>query len=287
MESKELVKELERQVKQSISKLEKERSINKKEKILVALSGGKDSATTAYLLKKLGYNIEGFHINLGIGKYSQECLEKIKELCDFIGIKLHVHDMQQKTGTSMCYLRSNIQSSKGKNSGLKNCAICGVIKKWIFNTEGKKLDAKKIATGHNLDDEAQTYLMNIFKGSPQLSSNLGPVSKNVQEARGKFIPRIKPLFFVPEEMIREYTKILEIPVNYDPCPCSFDSYRIQVRKFLSKMPDTDKRNIIKNFDKVSGKLNKIKDTNLSYCENCGEPCRGKTCKKCQLLDLKS
>ena len=44
-----------------------------------------------------------------------------------------------------------------------------MIKKWILNKEARKLKAGKIATGHNLDDEAQTFLMNIFKGSPELS----------------------------------------------------------------------------------------------------------------------
>ena len=64
---------------------------NKKEKIMVALSGGKDSTLTAYFLKKLGYNIEGFHIDLKIGSYSEKCLEAIKKLCSDLDIKLHLY----------------------------------------------------------------------------------------------------------------------------------------------------------------------------------------------------
>jgi len=50
-----------------------------------------------------------------------------------------------------------------------------------MNKEARKLKADKIATGHNLDDEAQTFLINVFKGSPDLSSNSGPITRNVGE----------------------------------------------------------------------------------------------------------
>src|SRR3989344_7127954 len=148
---------------------------NKEEKIIVALSGGKDSMTVAYVLRKLGDNIEGVYIDLKFGKYSEVCLEKVKEHCDNLGIKLHVYDMKEEMGKGMCIVRNNVHKVNRENGKgmLNNCAICGVIKKWILNKIVKDLKADKIATGHNLDDEAQTFLLNIFKGSPQLSANTG------------------------------------------------------------------------------------------------------------------
>ena len=134
---------IETNVKQTLKKIK----VNKKERILVALSGGKDSTIVAYILKKFGYNIEGFHINLRMGNYSEKCLEVVKELCKQLEIKLYLYDIKKEMGGSMCYLRSAIQHSK---KGLKNCAICGVIKKWILNKKARKLKADKIATGHNL-----------------------------------------------------------------------------------------------------------------------------------------
>ncbi len=267
---------IEQKVKQTLEKIK----LDKKEKILVALSGGKDSTVTAYLLKKLGYNIEGFHINLGMGDYSRKCLEAVKELCSQLGIKLHLYDIKKEMSGSMCYIRTSIQTTNGK--GLKNCAICGVIKKWIMNKEARKLKVNKIATGHNLDDEAQTFLMNIMKGSPQLSANSGAITRNVKDE--KFITRIKPLFYVAENDIREYSKKMKLSVVYEHCPCALDSYRIQIRQFTNSLTTKEKENIMKNFDKLSDKMQKLKsDEGLNYCEICGEPSRNKICRMCQLV----
>jgi tRNA-5-methyluridine54 2-sulfurtransferase len=183
---------VEQKVKQTLSKLK----LNKREKILVALSGGKDSTATAYLLKKFGYKIEGIHINLGMGQYSERCLNAVKELCNELEIKLHLYDIKKEMGASMCYIRTTIQEQK---KGLKNCAICGVIKKWILNKRARELKGEKIATGHNLDDEAQTFLINIFKGNLELSANTGVISKNTNDK--KLIPRLKPLFYIPENEV--------------------------------------------------------------------------------------
>ncbi len=268
---------IEQKVKQTLAKIK----LNKKDKILVALSGGKDSTATAYLLKKLGYNIEGFHIDLGMGGYSARCLEAVKKLCMQLDIKLHKYDIKKEMGGSMCYIRTSIQTTHGK--GLKNCAICGVIKKWVMNKEARKLKVNKIATGHNLDDETQTFLMNIFKGSPQLSANSGVITRNIKDE--KFITRVKPLFYVAEEDIRGYSKTKQLPVVYEKCPCALDSYRIQIRQFTNALTTKEKENIIKNFDKLSDKIQKLKSNEgLNYCKKCGEPSRNSICKMCQLIN---
>jgi len=267
---------------QTLSKVKPK--LNKKEKILVALSGGKDSTTTAYLLKKFGYKIEGIHINLGMGDYSEKCLNAVKELCRQLDIKLHLYDIKKEMGSSMCYIRTGIQNEK-HGKGLKNCAICGVIKKWILNKRARELHVNYIATGHNLDDEAQTSLINIFKGSPELSLNTGIISKDVEDKQKRFIPRLKPLFYIPENEIRKFAVKEKLPVVFDKCPCAIDSYRIQVRNFTNKLFDEQKLNIIKNAEGIIKKLD-VKTGEISYCELCGEPARNRVCKRCELVRIK-
>lgn len=269
-----IVEKLESKVKETIKKY---KIANKKEKIIVALSGGKDSTLTAYLLKKFGYTISGLHINLGLGNYSKECEKTIKDFCEKMKIKLYVYNIKKEMGARMCYLRSKVQSREK----VKNCLVCGVIKKSILNKEARRLEFDKIATGHNLDDEVQTFLLNIFKASPKLSANSGPITKN--EPNEKFISRIKPLFYVLEEDIRKYVEKKKLKIYPKPCPCGIDSYRIQIRNFLENISGKDKERIIKNFDKLYERISKTKSSEMNYCKICGEPSRNKICKKCSLL----
>lgn len=265
---------LETQFKKTLEEI----GLSKKDKILVAISGGKDSTTTAYLLKKFGYNVEGFHIDLKIGNYSDRCLKAAQKLCKNMKIKLYVYDVRREMGGGMCYLRQSVQERDERN--LKNCAICGVIKKWIFNKKARELKAKYIATGHNLDDEVETILLNICKGDISLGANFGVVTKNKSDK--KFIPRIKPLFYLENKEIRKYSKDNKLPVVYDKCPCALDSYRIQIREFAGDLTNKKKKNILKNFKSLL-KTMKKKESTIVYCEVCGEPARKKICKKCELL----
>lgn len=261
----------EKKVKQTLNEIR----LNKKERILVALSGGKDSAVTAYLLKKFGYNIEGLYVDLCIGEYTKKCLEAVEKLCENLDIKLHVYNLKKEQKKTMKEIWKKVKKRR-----LNNCAVCGVLKKWVLNKEARRLRVDKIATGHNLDDEAQTCLMNVFKGSINLSANSGAITRNISDK--KFIPRIKPLFYIPEEDIRKYAKEKKLCFFEGKCPYAQDSYRIEVRKFVDGLSEKDKKNILKNFEGISKKqANKI-----NYCEICGEPARNKICKKCELMEIK-
>jgi uncharacterized protein (TIGR00269 family) len=250
--------------------------LDKKSKILVAISGGKDSITTAYLLKKLGYNIEGIFIDLCVDDYSKKTLKSIKGFCKNIDIKLHVYDLKKEKGRGMKYFWE-------KNKKLNHCAVCGVFKKWILNKEARRLKADYLATGHNLDDETETVLLNTCKGSLSLGIKSGILTKNISDK--KFIPRLKPLFYFENKEIKKFAEENKLNFVKGICPYREESYRIEIRDFVDKLSKKEKENIINNFEKISEKI-KRKSGGMNYCETCGEPSKNKICKMCELMNKK-
>lgn len=281
MDEKLLIKTSENRVKKTIKDFN---LLGKKDKILVAVSGGKDSTTVLYLLKKFGYNIEAITINALIGDYSKHNLENIKEFCKKSKINLHIISFRKEFGYSLCYIRDVLQS-KGIN--LKSCTLCGVLKRYLLNKYTRKLKANKLVTGHNLDDIAQSVLMNFFRNQLNISSRIGPVTGLIRDK--KFVVRVKPLYLTLEKDIELYSKINNFPVKYGRCPCSSDAYRNSVRNLLNeyeeKFPDT-KKNIVNWYLK---RLPKIKnyfftEEKLNYCKICGEPSKNEVCMACMIIN---
>lgn len=274
------VLKFEEKVKNTIERFE---LIDEHDKTIVACSGGKDSTTTLYLLHKFGYKLKAMIIDLLIGEWSKRNLYNIEKFCTEHGIKLHIVNLRKEFGYSMCYIRSIIQSNKK----LTNCAICGVIKKWLLNKKARKFGATKIATGHNLDDEVETILMNVLKGNPELSLTLGPKTGVITDK--KFIPRVKPLYFCTNEEVEIYARKMKLPVISQPCPCASGTLRTVVRKWI-KILETKNSNIkMKIIENFLNSLNNLRTYNfqekLKYCSLCGEPSRGKICKRCELLRM--
>lgn len=261
--------------------------INAGEKVLVAVSGGKDSTTALFLLKKLGYNVEGIIIDQLLGEYSRQNLDNIKDFCKDNGIVLHVIHMRDEYGCSVCYMKSVLDS---KGIHLNTCAICGVIRRNILNKKGRELDADKIATGHNLDDEVQTVFMNFIRGDMARCARLGPTAGVIKDK--KFIPRIKPLYFCLEGEVERYSRFHRFPVVYDPCPCSVESTRSNIKDILNEWEDDhpgSREEMLDGFLVIKPRLQaKQKGGKISECVLCGEPSSNKVCKTCNILEtLKS
>lgn len=277
MNKEKFLKDFENKVKNTIKKY---KLFSKREKVLVAASGGKDSTVVLYLLKKFNYNVSALYINLHLGEYSKRCLESVKKICNELKIKLNVLDIKKEFGMRMCHIRTGVQ----QNLKVSNCMVCGIVKKWLLNKEARKLKADKIVTGHHLDDESETVIMNFLQGNLMLGANSGPVTGSIKDK--KFVPRIKPLYFIPEEDIREYSKLRKLNVVYEKCPCAVSSLRIRTRTFLNKIDNKIKLRIVENFLRMLPELKKnLLKEKLIYCEICGEPSRNEICKKCYLLNL--
>jgi uncharacterized protein (TIGR00269 family) len=176
---------------------------------------------------------------------------------------------------------------------LQSCTVCGIMKRYLLNKKSRQFKADKLVVGHNLDDEAQTILMNlVISGGPELCLNMGPMVGKRRDHL--FVPRVKPLYFTFEADVRRYSELMGFPVVYDRCPCAFGSHRFATRDMLdeweAERPGT-KRRLVENFLDVLPGLrkhftatkNKSMAKAVKKCRKCGEPSRRGLCASCELI----
>jgi uncharacterized protein (TIGR00269 family) len=253
--------------------------LKKREKVLVACSGGKDSGALLFVLHKFGFRPEALHINLGIGQHSSAGLQALETLCKGLEVRLHVLDFEQEAGFPFREL-----ALKARKAGVSPCTACGIMKRHILNRKAREMGADRLALGHNLDDAAQTVVMNMLTGSITLGLKLGPLTGGSHE---KFVPRIKPLFFSMEKDIIAYCKGMGIAAEGSKCPYSGSALRPQIRAMLDSLEERYpgmKMNIARNLMELKALTKGKTGLELGECKKCGEPSLQELCKACRLLE---
>jgi len=270
-------KYFEKKVRRTISKY---KLIEPKDHIIVAVSGGKDSMALLYVLNKLKKNIKitGMLLDEGIKDYRDGLRKNVIKYCKENKIPLKIYYFKKEFGKAL---------DKMVPKGEKACNVCGVLRRYLLNKYARKLKATKLATGHNLDDECQSALMNQFRRNIKTSARLGPIT-GVQEDK-RFIKRIKPLYFLLDEEALIYASLKDLPFRsfkYCACPYAVHSYRNSIKKMLNefeeKYPGT-KNNIINSFLEILPLLKKKYTGEIKSCRSCGEPCSGEICQTCNLV----
>ena len=192
--------------------------IKGREKIAVGLSGGKDSTTALYMLNKIfskSNKIVAIMIDEGIPGYRDKAIAIGKKNCESWNVDYEVVSMEKELGHKMIDIMKKI--SKNEELG-STCAFCGVFRRYLLNKKATEVRAKKIVTGHNLDDETQSILMNLFDNDLARLSRLGPIA-GVREHKG-FVPRIKPLWETPEKEVIAFVNFLGVKHYSEEC-CPF------------------------------------------------------------------
>jgi len=255
--------------------------IDKKDKVIIALSGGKDSLSLTFmlnnLLKQRKMNLQALIIDEGSRKEEIKAAEK---LCKKLKIKLNKYTYKKEFGFTLFDIAEKLKGIP--------CATCGALRRSLINKKARELKATKIATGHNLDDEAQNIIMNQFKANPQLSARLGPLT-GVRDDPG-FVRRIKPFYFLTEQEVLTFAKVNNISPGKKICPFRCGAYRnsikIMLDKFDKKYPGT-KHAVIKSFIETLPLLKKnYSKVKIKHCKKCKEPCSQKdlVCQKCKIIE---
>ncbi len=273
------IRYIETKVKRTIRKYD---MIGNNDTFVVAMSGGKDSLTVAHILNTIlaprGAKLHALLIDEGIPGYRPTTVVDAEKFCKQEGIPLTIVYTKKEFTFDL--------TDALKKLKLNSCTICGTMRRYLLNKYSRKLKATKLVTGHNLDDEAQTLLMNHYKGQGALSAKLGPVTGIVDHK--KFVRRIKPLYFITEQEVTLYTVLKKFAVKYTECPHARDTFRSTVREQLNILENKfrgTKQGIVNSFLATLPQLRKIvQQSAIIPCEVCGEPSSKKECSMCLLLD---
>lgn len=265
------------------------------DRIMVAASGGKDSSVLLYILYKIELDFphsEVFALTIEEGapgyiEYRKKAVERVlnKIIKDMGGkIDHYIVTFKEHYGYTLSEI---IKLANSKHTGLNPCSYCGILRRRLLNLMAKEYGATKVATGHNLDDEAQTILMNLSRGDIFRISRIGP--KPVKDLEG-FVPRVKPLRYVPEEEITLYAYLKNFNTIEGECTYSITSLRGLLRRTLNYLESKNpgfKYRIVKTFDKLLPAIRahlSEETPQMRFCKKCGEPTTNNLCRTCQILE---
>ena len=257
------------------------------EKILVAVSGGKDSLGLWDILTQLGYQADGLYLGLGIdgginySRKSQLLAEKFASRHDLI---LHVVDIEKEYGQPIPVLSEISHRGHGKP-----CAVCGLTKRHEMNRIARDLGYDVLATGHNLDDEAAVLFGNTLSWSADFLLRQGPVLPSTQGLARK----VKPLCRFYEREMTAYCFARGIEYIYEECPFAEGSQSIYYKELLNKL-ETDRPGAKLVFylrfleARNSGELFADKPAaqgHLRPCIKCGQPTSAPDlCSFCRMIE---
>ncbi len=267
--------------------IERYKMVREGERVLAAVSGGKDSLVLLHVLSEirnsddpkisLNYELEAVTIDLGIEGYSEESVRVAGEHCRSIGVPHHVIDVRRVAGFTMDEVASR--------GGRPVCSVCGVVKRYVLNAFGVEEGFDRLATGHNLDDEAAVLLSNYVSANVELLARQSPVLPR----RDGMVSRIKPLFEVSERETALYAHIQGLSPISEECPYAVNPSTLKFKEvinFLEEKWPAAKVSMVRGF------LKRIKphltdegwQEALRRCAVCGYPTSSEVCAFCRLKE---
>jgi uncharacterized protein (TIGR00269 family) len=252
------------------------------DRVLVAVSGGKDSLALWDILQHLGYQTEGVYIHLGIGHegYSDVSQAKAAQFAEQHGCLLHVVNVAETYG-------AGIPDITWTGRGKRVCSLCGLVKRHIMNRIAYEGDFAAIATGHNLDDEAAVLLQNTLHWQGVYLQRQAPVLPAVHPRLAR---KVKPLCLVYERESAAYALVRGIDFVEQECPYSVNAKSIVYKKLLNQLegpsPSTKYQFYTRFLQaKEEGLIAPLarEEGEWATCQQCGQPTtNGELCSFCRV-----
>ena len=260
---------------------------------LVGLSGGKDSVVLTHLLEETfssdpRVELVALTIHEGIDGYRDASVEACVELTDDLDIEHELVSYADEYGVEMDAV------AEDDPEGMAPCAYCGVFRRDALSRYAEEYGADKLLTGHNLDDEAQTAMMNLLSGdvaqiAKHFDASLGGFEeREIDDA--PFVPRAKPLRDIPEKEVALYAHLADLPAHMAECPHASEAYRGEIQELLYDLEDGHpgtRHSIMSGYEelaRLAAETHRGGDGPRGECDRCGAPTNNEICRKCDLVD---
>lgn len=249
--------------------------------VAVAVSGGKDSIVALRILHDLlgprrGTRLVAITIDEGIRLYRPPSLKVVAAHCREIGVEHQVVQFREMFGLTM-------DSTRRRWGDSTPCTYCGVLRRHCLNRRAREIGADVLATGLNLDDTAQSILMNICRGDVRRLARLGPHGR-LQEG---LVPRIQPLRQVTDKESFLYATLMGYPVHHSVCPYAADAMRNRFRELVSGLESASPGTRFCILNSHEAMRMALEDgyppASLDRCPECGEPSADGLCEACRLV----
>ena len=252
--------------------------LNPGDRVLVAVSGGKDSLAVWDILVELGYRADGLYLGLGIDGYSPESEAFARAFADERGLSLEVVDLPTDYGYD---IRNGARTAKRVP-----CSACGLSKRHLFDEAARRGGYDAVATGHNLDDEAAVLLGNVLRWQGEYLARQRPVLP----AGDGFPRKVKPLVRLGEREMAAYCVLRGIDYMVEECPMAAGNKHIGYKEALNSIeersPGTKQAFYFGFLDRAADRFTPDDDKRpaIGRCVRCGAPAGGEVCAFCHLLE---
>ena len=270
-------------IKKTAKTISKYNMIKYNELVAVAVSGGKDSLALLKIIHEMAsthnFRIIVITIDEGIPGYRNEALEIVEKFCSELNVEHKVYSYKD-----LFELTLDEALESRKNEKNSSCSICGILRRRAIDYAAKDVGADIIATGHNLDDTLQTFVINMLSGDTTKIGWMDP------DTSSNSLRKIKPFCEIYESEIVFYAFTNDIPFQSEPCPHMNEGIRTEIREFLNSLETQHsgiKNNLYQSILKVSQIVKVSNSKEKTTCEKCGTECTGNICSVCNtILKLK-
>ncbi|MDY6986084.1 MAG: TIGR00269 family protein [Candidatus Thermoplasmatota archaeon] len=245
-----------------------------KGRVAVALSGGKDSTALLHFACDNIEEVIAITLDEGIKDYRDDSIKIAADNCRALGVEHVIVDLKKEIGFSIDDIFSLYEERGIKHA---ECSFCGVMRRYYINKVAKEMNVDYLLFAHNLDDMAQTALMNVTHND--LARGLPPYSGRV------FVKRIAPFKWIPEREVAIYCFVKGINCHIGECPYAKVAERNRYRdavNILEKGSPGARHGMVKSYDRISKLFRRGGE--IKKCRKCGEPTSREICKRCEMVN---